>query len=334
MGDRSNPFPLKGIKTVAIIGAGDSGNVTAEALLGYGPDTGVAPQELDRVEEVVWFGQDAKNKEEFEKCTRNRYIPLANEFPRGSNPSADFRVTPIAEKALTLAREEDGRLRVTDAKGRENVYDLVVDCSGFERPSVDQSFAPNLLPSFLTFDPARDTTEGLLQLNDSEISDARIAFFERRWTDSEPTELVGGAKNIASVSFAELKTLSAQNWILWVKDGKDDSPVVLSRNGVLTAYRGPLPFVTKELTGPPADIAARLAALLAKDAPESYDLLSSDPVPERLLLSVLPAQTPQREGEAQGAAPQPKPKVALEPTKGILNGREVQLGQKVSGEEV
>jgi hypothetical protein len=322
MGDRSNPFPLKGIKTVAIIGAGDSGNVTAEALLGYGPDISGAPQELDRVEEIVWLGQNASTKEEFETCNRNRYIPLANEFPRESNPSADSRVIPIAEKALTLAREEDGRLLVTDAKGREYVYDLVIDCSGFERPSVDQSFDPNLIPSFLTIDPARDTTKSLLKLNASGISDAKNTFLQRGWPISEPTILVGDAKNIAYVSYEELKTVSAQNWILWVADGKDGSPVVVSKNGVLSVYRGPMSLVTKELTGPPGDIAATVATFVANDTPASYKELSSLPEKRRLLFSVLPPQAPQGEG------------VTLEPTVGILNGEKLQLGQRVTGEEV
>jgi hypothetical protein len=62
--------------------------------------------------------------------------------------------------------------------------------------------------------------------------------------------------------------------------------------------------------------------------------LSSNPDPKRLLLSVLPPRTLEREGKAQGAAPQPNPKVTLEATVGTLNGEELQLGQKVSGEEV
>ena len=143
---RKNSFPLRGIKTAAVIGDGDGGNVAVEALLGYGPIVGIGPQELDRVEMLYWYGQSIKTKEEFERCSRNRYVPIANDFPRESNPAADFRIQPNETRASRLRRSEGGRIILLDENRVSQVVDVVADCSGFDRPSAENLYDPLFLP--------------------------------------------------------------------------------------------------------------------------------------------------------------------------------------------
>lgn len=112
VGDESDPFPLKPFEWVAVVGPGDSGAVTVEYLLGYGPDTRMSAAQLDRVKEVFWIGQKAQTREELSKVTRLRYINLSLEMPLDSESDYAHRITPINGRAYKLERTEDGRIRV------------------------------------------------------------------------------------------------------------------------------------------------------------------------------------------------------------------------------
>jgi hypothetical protein len=136
VGNRLDSDPLRGIRRAIVIGAGDSGNVVVESLLGYGPATGLAPLELDCLESVVWLGQDISTKESFERCSRNRYAQLANDFPRKTNRAAAYRIEPIKKKAVRLARSPEGRIQVIDSKGARHEGDIIVDCGGFTLPDL------------------------------------------------------------------------------------------------------------------------------------------------------------------------------------------------------
>jgi len=144
MGDRSAPFPLQAIKTVAVLGAGDSGCVTVQALLGYGPSASRSPLTLDRVLRVDWYGQESLTKEEYARDKSVPYQLLAGEFRRESEPTRPFRVQPFKDKAAGLDRDEQGRLCVVDSAGDKRPYDLVVDCSGFVQTPLEQLYDPTL----------------------------------------------------------------------------------------------------------------------------------------------------------------------------------------------
>lgn len=145
MGDRSAPFPLQAIKTVAVLGAGDSGCVTVQALLGYGPSASRSPLTLDRVLRVDWYGQESLTKEEYARDKSVPYQLLAGEFRRESEPTRPFRVQPFKDKAAGLDRDEQGRLCVVDSAGDKRPYDLVVDCSGFVQTPLEQLYDPTLV---------------------------------------------------------------------------------------------------------------------------------------------------------------------------------------------
>jgi hypothetical protein len=135
MGLFDQPFPLRGMNRVAVIGAGDSGNTTVEALTGQGPGTGWSVASIDFPEQIDWFGLADKigtvnvTRQGWENCNRSRYKGLGRLFENGNLPPN--RQTP----ARVIARER----AVSVAPGYDSVYvneepyDAVIVCTGFQR---------------------------------------------------------------------------------------------------------------------------------------------------------------------------------------------------------
>jgi hypothetical protein len=339
MANRSNPFPLQGVKRVAVIGAGDSGNVTVEALLGYGPEIGQAPQELDRVLSVDWYGQEAKTKEQFETC-RNRYAQLANDFPRKSNPSADYRISPIPVKAVGLSRAEDGRLRVKDLMGTKRDYDLVIDCSGFDRTPVAQYFDPKLVVQ--VNEETTRATKGKSKRSAGARSEsppldyfgadqvtAAIKLLESQLLKASyiPLEVLGYSQrvtDIARVTPDQLATVRGGNWLIELGGGT----FVLASRGALKTWAGTSLIQSK--FDDSQTILENLKRLLGR--PSLFDSPDAEPnlllfVADRNVLSTV--QTAAEEAKSDG-----NPSGPLSPVFGTINGEKVEIAQKVSGQEV
>lgn len=122
MASLDQPFPLRGMKRVAVIGSGDSGKCVIEALTGQGPAGHMSVASLDWPEEIVWFNQPSINRVDFEACNRPRYKrigTLLESSPRGRRVQA-----------------RDIRVQYVD-KGYESVFvngepfDLAIECTGF-----------------------------------------------------------------------------------------------------------------------------------------------------------------------------------------------------------
>ena len=128
---RASPFPLRGVKTVLVIGDGDSAKVAIEALLGYGPSAAWSVHSLDRVQKVIWIGQQSLTRERFLTCQRPRYHLLGLEFPRADNPAASARILPIPERAASFIVEGAQAVVATGPFSRYS-GDIVIDCGGFE----------------------------------------------------------------------------------------------------------------------------------------------------------------------------------------------------------
>jgi hypothetical protein len=52
----AKPWPLRGVRRVAVVGDGDAARVTVEALLGIGPEPYMSAAQLDTVDRIDWFG--------------------------------------------------------------------------------------------------------------------------------------------------------------------------------------------------------------------------------------------------------------------------------------
>lgn len=334
IGNRSNPFPLRDIGTVAVIGAGDSGNVTVEALLGYGPFQSAAPQELDRVRGVAWYGQESLTKEAFEKCTRNRYAPLANDFPRATNSAADYRIEPLPLKAKGLARAEDGRLAVTDESGTTRTYDLVIDCSGFEQPEVADYFDPDL--SLGETVPADNPLAASDILGNDRVEFELPAPYEieptlkalvSRGLGAELTKFASQTSYCARVSYANLADYSSENFVLCIEGAPDDSPVVFRKGNAIETWRGRLPLLTSRVSANSNNVAECLGSGASLG---TLNELQEDTVSRRLLLfSDRPPQLIQRTAQAISTPklPPSSAKASLKAVEynGTLNGEAVSL---------
>lgn len=135
MGKMDEPFPLRDMRRVAVLGAGDSGRVTVEALAGQGPISHWSVASLDWPGTITWYGQPSFNRQDFEACNRTRYKKLGTLLQPGTRRPQ--RVYP------------SGRARYVQA-GPDSVevdgapYDLVVNATGFEKVQSLYTNAPSM----------------------------------------------------------------------------------------------------------------------------------------------------------------------------------------------
>jgi hypothetical protein len=132
LGDEHDPFPLRGMEEVGVIGPGDSGAIVAEYLLGYGPEPRKSVAQLDRVKKVIWVGQKGETREDFH--VRQRYGMLGLEFPRKHVPEYAARIEPAAGRCFKLEEEGDKiRMHYRDPDGNETsrLVDHVILATGY-----------------------------------------------------------------------------------------------------------------------------------------------------------------------------------------------------------
>lgn len=132
-------FPLQGRKRIAVIGGGDGARVAVGKLLGYEPRTDKSVTQLDFVEHVDWFGQNARTLKEFVKKERLRYVQLGLELPRNTKTNRFSRVTAIDSKVTQLSYSGgDSVVDVTTESGvTTGNYDLVVIATGYEPTALE-----------------------------------------------------------------------------------------------------------------------------------------------------------------------------------------------------
>jgi hypothetical protein len=123
-------FPLRGMRQVAVIGAGDSGKCAVESLLGIAPGHSSAIG-LDYVTRVDWYTNgtiDGRTCSEYRDSQRGRYLRIAQYLEGNvSNPSTRLRVIGTAGYPTPLP---DGVIV------NERTYDMAVLCTGSERPEL------------------------------------------------------------------------------------------------------------------------------------------------------------------------------------------------------
>lgn len=118
-----NPFPLQGMRRVAVIGAGDGARTAVEALTGQGPRSALSVPTIDFVGKIDWYGctNIASNRADWENCNRSRYKGIGRLLPDGEKP---FRVMPLGVATYCETGYECVKLDGMP-------YDYVIDCSGY-----------------------------------------------------------------------------------------------------------------------------------------------------------------------------------------------------------
>lgn len=122
MARMDQPFPLRGLGRVAVIGAGDSGKTAIEALHGQGPRPHMSVAGLDWIDRTDWYGCGPLTCESWESQNRSRYKPIGRLLPRENGQEA--RVQPMG-KAKNVSEGYDS------VYVNEKPYDHVVQCLGF-----------------------------------------------------------------------------------------------------------------------------------------------------------------------------------------------------------
>jgi hypothetical protein len=128
------PFPLRGMDRVAVIGAGDSGRTAVEALVGQGPSSGWSVASVDRPTRIDWYGCEENDREGWEKCNRSRYRGIGREFAREGETDMSAARLRSAPKAESI------RLGYRCLYVNGFPYTHVIDCTGFTRRSWETGY--------------------------------------------------------------------------------------------------------------------------------------------------------------------------------------------------
>lgn len=132
LGHMDQPFPLRGMSRVAVVGAGDAGRTVIEALVGQGPSSRWSVAGLDFVDRIDWYGvpESCITPNRWTNGNRSRYKGIARVLATVDTEDTGRllkpnRVMPIVRRAGTTGVGYDGAY-VDGA-----LYSLVIWAAGF-----------------------------------------------------------------------------------------------------------------------------------------------------------------------------------------------------------
>lgn len=124
----SEPFPLKGMKRVAVIGGGDGAKTAIEALCGQGP-VAMTVASMDWPEEIDWYGASWLTCSDCTANARVRYKRLSSLLPDPESPGRTYRVR-------TLDRSDVFSAGYDAVYVGQLPYDYLIDATGYvEQPA-------------------------------------------------------------------------------------------------------------------------------------------------------------------------------------------------------
>lgn len=121
-------FPLRGMKKVAVIGAGDSGKCVIEALCGQGPTQGMSVASLDFPQDIDWYGCRFETTDEWCEANRGRYARIGRLL---GNEGDDYFRIDAKPKARNVSRFGDSV--IVDGV----LYDHAIVCVGYEPSPIE-----------------------------------------------------------------------------------------------------------------------------------------------------------------------------------------------------
>lgn len=180
MSSMDNPFPLRGMQRVAVVGDGDSARCAIEALIGQGPGEHWSLPTLDWIDRIDWYGLGVSPTcAAWRDNNRARYKDIGSFLPRSPGKSA--RITPYQRQGSVVPGFECAYVN-------ERAYDRVVMCIGYSRPSLTlptsaddarfvaygagglRSTAFQFKPGVLAIGPRAS-----IEFNDTEVTQTQIA---------------------------------------------------------------------------------------------------------------------------------------------------------------
>jgi hypothetical protein len=124
MAHMDKPFPLQGLRRVAVIGNGDSAKCAVEALFGLGPRAHYSIADMDRIERCDWYSPNSTTTcEEFRTAERQRYKGISALLPRREDSKRRPRLVIYRGNGVV----EPG---FDDVTVNERRYDMAIVCVG------------------------------------------------------------------------------------------------------------------------------------------------------------------------------------------------------------
>lgn len=141
MASLDEPFPLRGLQRVAVVGDGDSGKCAVEALLGIGPSQ-LAVSALDYVGQIDWFAPNTQtNCASYSEASRSRYKSIGGYLPARNADNFNSEGDAVQRRVSRLQVVQDiGVVRDagTTVFVRDQPYDRVILCVGYrDRSATD-----------------------------------------------------------------------------------------------------------------------------------------------------------------------------------------------------
>ena len=131
MATLDEPFPFRDLRKVAIIGAGDSARVVAEALVGIGPARPMEPAAMDGFPRIDWYAPGLPvYREDWRETDRGRYLRLSSYLPsRTDSVGAYHDISVIRSRAVPTPT-------VGGVVVQGNTYDRAILATGNELPGI------------------------------------------------------------------------------------------------------------------------------------------------------------------------------------------------------
>jgi hypothetical protein len=166
-----SPFPLQGMKRVAVLGSGDSARCAVEALLGMGPAGHRSVAALDFVEQIDWFGASLPAScEGWRNSERGRYQSLGSALTPLQNGAPRLRI--IQQRGFPLPGPDS-----VNVGGR--FYDHVITAAGWFRDYLGDQFDDmNQYPTYTSQALGRQSASGYQLYKIGPIADLEFDGFE------------------------------------------------------------------------------------------------------------------------------------------------------------
>lgn len=131
MNTMDEPFPLRGMERVAVIGGGDGGKCVIEALTGIGPVAHMSVPSLDFVKQIDWYSEttlpsDCASWRQSERTRYARIGALLNRYNPNTGATIPGRVNVIRQNVTPEPGFECAYVNGTP-------YDAVILATGYDR---------------------------------------------------------------------------------------------------------------------------------------------------------------------------------------------------------
>jgi hypothetical protein len=126
----TGPFPLRGVRNVAVLGGGDSAKCAIEALIGIGPKSSMTIPVLDRVDRIDWFGESLPTTcNDWRREVRGRYQAIGPSLR--PDRFGERLINVYQDRAYPIGLPTGGAL----INGR--TYDMTITATGSTESTID-----------------------------------------------------------------------------------------------------------------------------------------------------------------------------------------------------